>query len=61
VNSQFSALMLCALNDRRQFFLSYYPAMSRVNTDIQELALNVALLPAFGDGEAQPCDRTVNL
>ncbi len=53
--------MLCALNDRRQFFLSYYPAMSRVNTDIQELALNVALLPAFGDGEAQPCDRTVNL
>jgi hypothetical protein len=53
--------MLCALNDRRQFFLSYYPAMSRVNTDIQELALNVALLPAFGDRQAQQCDRTVNV
>ncbi|MEG4287834.1 hypothetical protein QUB76_02670 [Microcoleus sp. D2B6] len=61
MNSQFSALMLCPLNDRRQFFLSYYPAMSRVNTDIQELALNVALLPAFGYRQAQPCDRTVNL
>ena len=53
--------MLCALNDRRQFFLSYYPAMWRVNTDIQELALNVALLPAFPDSQAQPCDRTVNV
>jgi hypothetical protein len=61
VNYQFSALMLCALNDRRQFFLSYDPAMSRVNTDIQQLALNVALLPAFGDRQAQPCDRTANV
>ena len=53
--------MLCALNDRRQFFLSYYSGMSTVNTDIQELALNVALLPAFPDSQAQQCDRTVNL
>jgi len=53
--------MLCPLNDRRQFFLSYYSAMWRVNTDIQELAVNLALLPAFSDRQAQPCDRTVNV
>ena len=53
--------MLCPLNHRRQFVLSYYPAMWRVNTDIQELALNLALLPGFPDRQAQPRDRTVNL